>query len=698
MDTLSYIIGRNSAGGGSGSTPSWSDVTDKPFDSIGAGLTTTSGTLQEAVPVYSELVSEYETYTSNLYPNNLEYGSEWTYQTDGSLPAAVLFIHLDCGDFNLNVGDEEETTSLVDPTLDLHDEDDNIWHCYIDGSDVLHVSCPDQPDLHDALNVQFEWKENQSIETWSESDISKNQHPSDTFKTSVDEEGEIDSIIHSEDYPWMSTVDFTYYADFGNGYEPFRVFEDNVNIATGATLTDGNDVRWEISLDDQNYSISTKCLDYPITGATLNDGAELNVTYSKYVSQEVVHQLPVKYIPLDGSTIYENNGVLSANLAIASYSDYLGGEGVQIGQLADGNDNYYDVYAPSPTVVGITNTLGSGTAIADIEINGETTTLYAPTIPVVTANASTLTTGEVIGSIEIDGVTTTFRGEYVPRKTSQLVNDADFLSSQDTGITNTLSSGTAIGDLTIYGVTTTLYAPAGGGSTDWADITNKPNISKGTNATTAGVVIGNGQANGQRAVVISGGGTASYNRANGEGSIFIGSSSDSASVASGANSVVIGRNGQARGDNSVSIGGGYANKEGIISIGYGSGGGYAPNTEHDYNIYFGRNLNQYAPSISYPVNIRGQYNYYATSGTPIVDYLDILGNGQSFQTKNNAEATDYSGNKYLAGDIYVNVTDWANPQANSVKLANIPTAPTTAGTYTLQVVVDSDGNPTYSWV
>ena len=45
MDTMSYIIGRNSAGGGTGSTPSWSEVTNKPFETVGSGLEVDNGAL-----------------------------------------------------------------------------------------------------------------------------------------------------------------------------------------------------------------------------------------------------------------------------------------------------------------------------------------------------------------------------------------------------------------------------------------------------------------------------------------------------------------------------------------------------------------------------------------------------------------------------------------------------------------------------
>lgn len=85
-------------------------------------------------------------------------------------------------------------------------------------------------------------------------------------------------------------------------------------------------------------------------------------------------------------------------------------------------------------------------------------------------------------------------------------------------------------------------------------------------------------------------------------------------------------------------------------------------------------------------------------------YADIIGNGYPDTSvtptelvRSNAEATDWDGNKYLAGNVYTHVTDWSNPQSNSIKLANIPEPPTTNGTYTLQATV-SNGTITYSWI
>ena len=88
-------------------------------------------------------------------------------------------------------------------------------------------------------------------------------------------------------------------------------------------------------------------------------------------------------------------------------------------------------------------------SLTPVAFSGDYTDLAnTPVIPAATSVTVTqgLTTGIVVGDIDVNGVTTTL---YAPDGGGSVVS-----------ITNTLSSGTAIGDLDIDGVTTTLYAPA----------------------------------------------------------------------------------------------------------------------------------------------------------------------------------------------------------------------------------------------
>ena len=266
----------------------------------------------------------------------------------------------------------------------------------------------------------------------------------------------------------------------------------------------------------------------------------------------------------------------------------------------------------------------------------------------------------------IAGITTTVDWDDIEDKptfatvaTSGDYNDLDNLPTipQPTSITvtQTLSTGTAIADIEVDGVTTTLYAPTGGGSTDWADITNKPSIASGTGNQSivenslSGDSIAPNTASGACAHAEGFGTTASGTYSHAEGSYTAATSSSC----------------HAEGD-STNASGFYSHAEGFIT-----------------------------KAASECQHVQGRNNIHDSNGL----YLDSIGNGTVGlgATRSNAEATDWSGNKYLAGDIYTHVTNWTNPQANSIKLANIPAPPTTDGTYTLQATV-SNGTITYSWI
>ena len=71
----------------------------------------------------------------------------------------------------------------------------------------------------------------------------------------------------------------------------------------------------------------------------------------------------------------------------------------------------------------------------------------------------------------------------------------------------------------------------------------------------------------------------------------------------------------------------------------------------------------------------GEYNINDT--TLLRSKAFIIGNGTSHNARSNALTVDWDGN---------------------IECNNIPAAPTTAGTYTLQVTVDDQGNKTFNWV
>ena len=75
-------------------------------------------------------------------------------------------------------------------------------------------------------------------------------------------------------------------------------------------------------------------------------------------------------------------------------------------------------------------------------------------------------------------------------------------------------------------------------------------------------------------------------------------------------------------------------------------------------------------------------------------YAEIVGNGTADNARSNARALDWDGNERLMGDLYVGCNA---DSTGGTKLARIPDAPSTDGTYTLQCVV-TNGEPTYTWI
>ena len=77
-----------------------------------------------------------------------------------------------------------------------------------------------------------------------------------------------------------------------------------------------------------------------------------------------------------------------------------------------------------------------------------------------------------------------------------------------------------------------------------------------------------------------------------------------------------------------------------------------------------------------------------------MNYAEIVGNGDTNNSRSNARALDWDGNEYLNGDLYVGCN--AN-STGGTKLPRIPEVSSTDGTYILQATV-TNGTPTYSWV
>lgn len=231
---------------------------------------------------------------------------------------------------------------------------------------------------------------------------------------------------------------------------------------------------------------------------------------------------------------------------------------------------------------------------------------------------------------QVDGITTTLASDYATKDEIPEIT-----------VTQTLSSGTEIGSIDVDGTTTVLYAPAGAsGATpswtaeSWQDgyIDNKPAIWAGT---------------GTRSIVEGGlVNTASGFLAHAEGG--------DATCASG---------GRSHAENSGTTASGHASHaEGFNTI-----------------------------AASWYQHAQGKLNIEDNQDV----FADIVGNGYTttvnstvVDVRDNAEATDWNGNKYLAGDVYVGVTNWGTtPTLGASKLAKEDDIPQPDG----NTIVDNNG-------
>lgn len=141
---------------------------------------------------------------------------------------------------------------------------------------------------------------------------------------------------------------FTYYVNNNSYYLEANDFD--YQSSTDQYFTDTNGLRWLVKIgyiqnDDEYWYASFKYED-GILPVNINNSGLLEATIYTTSYHQVVHQLPAQYVPIDNETIINDQGILKA---------VGGGSNVSVNQI-----------------------LSSGTAIADITVDGATTTLYAP--------------------------------------------------------------------------------------------------------------------------------------------------------------------------------------------------------------------------------------------------------------------------------------------------------------------------------
>lgn len=190
----------------------------------------------------------------------------------------------------------------------------------------------------------------------------------------------------------------------------------------------------------------------------------------------------------------------------------------------------------------------------------------------------------------------------------------------------------------------------------------------------------------------------------------------------GASDFIIGRNNVASGGSSQIIGDGVTSGGGSSAIGYNikvDSGSFALGRDITHNaygggcVYIGRGIEACSSSVILGSNIKAGYMDGVTpvmgrGGIYVGSNITVTGTGYNVTvlgTYNEdtlgpndifvlADGTGSSAkHNLMVGDSDHNVTF-----SNNVYAENIPDAPSEAGTYTLQVVVDGSGNKTYSWV
>jgi hypothetical protein len=160
----------------------------------------------------------------------------------------------------------------------------------------------------------------------------------------------------------------------------------------------------------------------------------------------------------DGSTVIVNQ-VLTSGTEIAQIS--VDGEVVSI-------------YAPTPQSVSVTQTLASGTEIAEINVGDTNTKLYAPTTTV----TQTLTEGTEIG--EVNGTKL-----YAPSG-----------GGSDVTVTPITTTGTNIANIAVNGTTYNLFAPtSGGGGGGSGSGYTETSLWSGTQTTTGTITLSDGVQN-----------------------------------------------------------------------------------------------------------------------------------------------------------------------------------------------------------
>lgn len=344
----------------------WSAVGSTPtleIDNQSLVVDAETGKIREAVPVWTEniehqivteSISDFLTRDSiktNTWKRSGVYDDYHEY--DGYNPYVSLKVYYG-STFDEEVlfsGRLSSTYDLEDNTKVYTDNNHRDWKCYIQNNE-LTIQCLEQEVIepndehYDELLCRLEvsWLDYDTTEYRYYNWYGVRQGIELNTWTCVGDYSDIISSIYNDniDYPEVNRIEFVYNIED----DSYSVSADNYDFDISPIITDENNLRWQVNYSSplEDGKITVTCLDtLPAGFNSLND---ISVTIREETSGQIIHQLPAQYVPIDNDTIINDNGILKA---------------------VDSGSN-----------VSVNQILSSGTAIADITVDGATTTLYAP--------------------------------------------------------------------------------------------------------------------------------------------------------------------------------------------------------------------------------------------------------------------------------------------------------------------------------
>lgn len=216
--------------------------------------------------------------------------------------------------------------------------------------------------------------------------------------------------------------------DGGNWYVLYRYLYYNTTTKYLNVINGYLDINW------YNHTLPSDTLRIIVTNYSIN---LLDTSFA--VIDEVYCKINGKW------TLYEGSGEGGTNVEVTQILT----SGTEIAQI-DLNGDVVSIYAPTPQTISYVQTLASGTNIGTITIDGTATPIYAPPSGSTVTVTTKTSTGTNIADVEVDGTT------------YQLFAPTSGGGSNVT-VTPITTTGTNIANISVDGTTYNLFAPTSGG-------------------------------------------------------------------------------------------------------------------------------------------------------------------------------------------------------------------------------------------